>query len=238
MTSRYLIVDITFTSCRSTRTGKSAGRAYASVRISVRAPRDGESSKGAAMSNTSSLLYKTPHHPFHLAPFALTHRHSLVLPLYLSFPPSACLSLPLLSRGFNPLSFASHSLSFTRFSPSSSSTFLPSIGTFRLVLSPSLWRTTTTQCLSVRPEVWQRRESGCASRARVHVVGDCGKILMPSTTPLARAKGAQPAAATDGDRRRGNEKSTLASCFHAPAEFHRHGENRIIKTLRGNPATS
>lgn len=54
-----------------------------------------------------------------------------------------------------------------------------------------------------RTEVWQRRrERVCASRAEAGPRGgDCGKILMPPTTPQ-RAGGAQPAATGAGTRAR------------------------------------
>lgn len=83
------------------------------------------------------------------------------------------------------------------------------------------------QCFSAETEVWQHRESGCASRSLDPRGGDCGKILMPLTTVLNR-------------RRPGPGTSSRAqtSCFHAPGEFHRLGEKRIIRASRENPSTT
>lgn len=89
-----------------------------------------------------------------------------------------------------------------------------------------LWPTRrATQCFSAETEVWQHRESGCASRSLDPRGGDCGKILMPLTTVLNR-------------RRPGTSSRAQTSCFHAPGEFHRLGEKRIIRASRENPSTT
>lgn len=79
-------------------------------------------------------------------------------------------------------------------------------------LWPSLPLAHKARCDAVplsRVEVWQHRGSGCASRALSPRGGDCGKILMPLTTPLAAAAaddddddGAQPAATGAGTNSR------------------------------------
>lgn len=74
----------------------------------------------------------------------------------------------------------------------------PSVSLFLLSLAHE-----ERQCLSVGPRCGNVGESGCASRAEATGPrgGDCGKILMPLTTPQ-RADGAQPAATGAGTRAR------------------------------------
>lgn len=88
-------------------------------------------------------------------------------------------------------------------------------------------------------EVWQHRGSGCASRALSPRGGDCGKILMPPTTPFAAVAaddddddGAQPAATGAGN------KFARLPAFTLQESLKGLREKRIIRTSRGNPPTT
>lgn len=101
-----------------------------------------------------------------------------------------------------------HHVSFSSYisNPLSHSPFSMHILSSSLQLVPSvslqflLFLTSITQCLSVsRVEVWQRCESGYASRVLGPRDGDCGKILMLPTTPFTDDdNGAQPVATGAG----------------------------------------
>lgn len=156
------------------------------------------------MSNTSSTSFE-----FRISSMRFFHR---------SFSDST----PLLSFTFLssfPLSPIHSSPPFTLSFLSAPPPLLPLLRSSRCSLSlsrSSLSRVGHGQRSASQPgaEVWQRRESGCASGTGARG-GDCGKILMPATVcppPVVL------------NHRYGESCST--SCFHAPRAFHRARKKR------------
>lgn len=149
------------------------------------------------MNNTSSTSFE----------FRISH--AIFPSIFLGFDASPQLHLSFLFPSVtDPLLSSIHSfLSLRATSSSSSLAFISMLSLSRSSLS----RVGHGQRSASQPgaEVWQRRESGCASGTGARG-GDCGKILMPATVcppPVVL------------NHRYGESCST--SCFHAPRAFHR-----------------
>lgn len=173
------------------------------------------------------FLYKTPYTL--LGPLTLTYRSFPSHHGYDSLSSSIAVPSPLFPT---PLSRSSFTISPRYYLPPFNWD-LPSRSS-----PPFLWPTRRAVPLS-RVEVWQHRGSGCASRALSPRGGDCGKILMPLTTPPPPPP--PPMTTTTMtmvlNRRCGNKLARLPA-FTLQESLGRLREKRIIRTSRGNPSAT